>query len=97
MILKMNFAKRVKAARLERGWKQVDLAAALKMRNYQPVNRWENAWSIPDSEVIEQMAEIFGVPPHWFFLPTESDQFIFRECHAIPEMLTAQSSCAQAA
>lgn len=67
--LRMNFGKRVREARKSKKMAQIDVAEALGLRGPQPVNKWENARSIPDSSIVGKLGKVLGKPPWWFFLP----------------------------
>lgn len=56
---------RIRAARLEKGWKQKELAFAVGVEPT-TVSRWERAANTPDMETLMQIAEALGKPIAYF-------------------------------
>lgn len=55
------FGENLKTLRKNKGFTQEELAARLNVVR-QTVSKWEKGQSVPDSEMLVRLAEIFGVP-----------------------------------
>ena len=58
---KEQIAARIKAARVEKGWKQKHLAAAVQVEPV-TVSRWERGATTPDFDALSLIAEATGKP-----------------------------------
>jgi transcriptional regulator with XRE-family HTH domain len=58
---KEAIAARIKAARVEKGWKQKHLAAAVRVEPV-TVSRWERGATTPDFDALALIAEATGKP-----------------------------------
>jgi transcriptional regulator with XRE-family HTH domain len=58
---KEQIAARIKAARVEKGWKQKHLAAAVRVEPV-TVSRWERGATTPDFDALALIAEATGKP-----------------------------------
>lgn len=60
-----QLGERIKDARLEKGWKQKDLARAAHVEPT-TVSRWERGASAPDLNTLEVLADVLGKPVTYF-------------------------------
>ena len=66
-------AQRIKAARVERGWKQKHLAAEVRVEPI-TVSRWERGATTPDFDALGLIAEATGKPLGYFLADDETDR-----------------------
>ena len=56
----MTFAEKIQMLRKEKGWSQEELATRVPISR-QAVSKWENGTSMPDTENVLALADLFGV------------------------------------
>ena len=62
----------MKAARVNAGLSQKEVAKSLKVSN-KTINNWENGISSPSAKYIDALCELYGIPyNHLNFLPSNS-------------------------
>ena len=69
---KEAIAARIKAARVEKGWKQKHLAAAVQVEPV-TVSRWERGATTPDFDALALIAEATGKPVSYLLAEEPSD------------------------
>lgn len=79
-------SEKIICLRRKNGWSQEELADKLNVSR-QAVSKWESAQSTPDVERIVQLADLFNV----------STDYLLRCEEAVPDLQTAESSCAERA
>lgn len=70
-VLDTRFQANLRQFRVEKGWKQADLAEAMEWGNDSYVSQLENGYRGFSSELVEALAKKFGKDPGDFFKPIE--------------------------
>lgn len=65
MLRKAEVAAKIKSARMDKGWKQKHLAAAVRVEPM-TVSRWERGATTPDFDALGLIAEATGKPLDYF-------------------------------
>lgn len=65
------FSKRVRQAMSRKGWKPIDLAYHLELKNPVTVTRWKDGVCFPDVPTIAKIAHMIDEPLSWFFTPDQ--------------------------
>lgn len=69
---KAGVAARIRSARVEKGWKQKHLAAAVRVEPM-TVSRWERGATTPDFDALALIAEATEKPVSYFLAEDERD------------------------
>ena len=70
---KQEIAARIKAARVQKGWKQKHLAAAAHVEPM-TVSHWERGATTPDFDALSLIAEATGKPLNYFLPESEESE-----------------------
>jgi len=70
----VEFGKRIKLSRKNKGFKQTYCAKKLGLSTNAQLSRYENGLSSPDVTMLTKIAELLGVNLHWLITGEEKDQ-----------------------
>lgn len=68
----MQFSEKLIALRKKNGWSQEELAEKLDVSR-QAISKWESGQSLPESERIVQLAQLFGVTTDYLLIDEQTD------------------------
>ena len=74
----MNLSEKIMMLRKKEGWSQEELANHLQISR-QAVSKWESGQSMPDTDKIIQLSQLFHVTTDYLLLNQENERIEIRD------------------